>query len=34
MDLDTWQQTASVEQSGGDYFSVFFCGLAPPRPSS
>ena len=34
MDLETWQPIEAVEQSAGDYFSVFFCGLAPPRPSS
>lgn len=33
MDLETWQPIEAVEQSAGDYFSVFFCGLAPPRPS-
>ena len=34
MDLETWQPTEAVEQSAGDYFSVFFCGLAPPHPSA
>jgi len=31
MDLDAWQPIDDLDQSAGDYFSVFFSGLALPK---
>ena len=31
MDLDAWQPINDLDQSAGDYFSVFFSGLALPK---
>ena len=32
MDLDGWQTIQDIDQSAGDYLSVFFCGLAASQP--
>ena len=32
MDLDAWQTVEDIDQSAGDYFSVFFYGLAASQP--
>ena len=32
MDLDAWQTIEDIDQSAGDYFSVFFYGLAASQP--
>jgi AcrR family transcriptional regulator len=32
MDLDAWQQIEDIDQSAGDYFSVFFYGLSASQP--
>jgi hypothetical protein len=31
MDLDAWQPIDDLDQRAGDYFSVFFFGLALPK---
>jgi hypothetical protein len=30
MDLDAWQPIDDINHSAGEYFSVFFSGLASP----